>query len=1025
MRRLGRLAEGLLEAGWLATVILVPLALDKNRSANFEDAKADVLRSIAIVMLVAWATKALASPAEVATPAAQPASLLARLMRVPLLVPVALVLATTLLATALSLSPSESFWGHAGRAQGALTLLAQVAIFAAALANLCSARQVRRLITALILPTVPIAAYALFQRLQLEPLQVTARETDIQRVTSLLGQPVFLAAYLGMVMPFTVLRLHEARRLHAVPRWQRLLSVALFAGLLLLQGIALLLSESRGPLLGLVSAGAVGFLTVAARRSMRRTVLAVGALGAVSVLLLALVAPRLQQSAEPGSERARIALRASELFDTRGGGGQFRTTNWIVAERVLRNRAPLELADGSHDPHPGLRPLVGYGPELQYAVSPPFYDAELTQLFGYFLTDRYHHDLWDALITTGALGLTAWLALQSVVLWLALRSVQLLATPQRARVFWAAYAGGAALGALGWTLLRGLPYVFLGLQAGAVLGLGAFLALLAVGPRGPAEQGREAPAAVPFEGVHVAALAALVGHAIETSFSFTVTSTGLLFWLLCALVVACGRLPLDAEPASEALSNGARSARTEATAAAVPWADHVASGALLALTVTALGFVFLGGFTLPREPAMVLWQGLTHLTRPAGAHYPVVAILVAATLLCGTLMLALEPLARGGAARLGLRVRGTLGVGALLSLVYWLWQAHLLAQRGVPVSSRALIVARNIALHGEGLTTFYVYALLVMLLFALTHAHLTQTAGVRAPLPVPWWRGVAAGGCALLGLSLLGLCVLRPASADAALAVGNALKDKEPALAEEAFRHATELRPEVDIYQAALAKAYSRHARSEPARAAALYQLADQSMRAAIAKNPIVGEHATNLAVNRGNWALHSTGAARAELASSVPTLYARALSLSPQDPSVWQLWGMVQLNLLHDAPAALTSARRALVLAPKNAAAHGLLADCQLILARSQAGEARREHLLAAAASFAQAAMLAPRQPHYRLAEGKAYLEAGEPAKATATLRAALSATPAASPARKGIVAALRNAESAVALVARPELSP
>src|ERR1700712_3035896 len=105
MRRLGRVAEGLLEAGWLATVILVPLVIDKNRTAPFDSAKAEVLRALAILMLSAWATKALLSPTETAKQTAESANALARLVRVPLVVPAVLVLATTLLATALSLSP--------------------------------------------------------------------------------------------------------------------------------------------------------------------------------------------------------------------------------------------------------------------------------------------------------------------------------------------------------------------------------------------------------------------------------------------------------------------------------------------------------------------------------------------------------------------------------------------------------------------------------------------------------------------------------------------------------------------------------------------------------------------------------------------------------------------------------------------------------------------------------------------------------------------------------------------------------
>ena len=353
MNRLGRLAMGVMEGGWLTAVILIPLFIDKNADQSFEPPKVAVLRAIAVLMLVAWAAKHLSASRGDAEPAGA-ASFIARIARVPLLVPAALVLVATLLATLLSIAPAESFWGQRTRAQGALTLLAQLCIFAATLANLSSRRQLQRLVTALILPSLPIAAYALFQRLGLEPLLVSGRDTDIERATSLLGQPVFLAAYLGMVMPFTALRVVEAWHEPSISRSRRGLSVSVHAAVLLLQGLAALCSESRGALLGVLAALAVGLLTVAARRGWRRHVLwACTLAAAVAVALVALGRPTLGIGArQQEPSKARIARRAAAdtcQSEERLGGGLFRSTTWQIAERALRNQTPLQFADGSRD----------------------------------------------------------------------------------------------------------------------------------------------------------------------------------------------------------------------------------------------------------------------------------------------------------------------------------------------------------------------------------------------------------------------------------------------------------------------------------------------------------------------------------------------------------------------------------------------------------------------------------------------------------------------------------------------------
>jgi tetratricopeptide (TPR) repeat protein len=498
-----------------------------------------------------------------------------------------------------------------------------------------------------------------------------------------------------------------------------------------------------------------------------------------------------------------------------------------------------------------------------------------------------------------------------------------------------------------------------------------------------------------------------------------VTPTGTLFWIVSAMVVACAHFQRSTDAESAEPTTHANKPRAMAPPAPTALAEAAADGVLLGLALIALGSAFLDAFKRPYQPGMVLWNGLTLLGQPTGARYPVVAILVAATLLFGTLLFSLQPDARASLS-VTRRARRTFASGALLGLLYWSGLAFLLAHFGIPVNDRALLVSRGMEQGSASNTSFYVSCLLVVLLFALLCAREGTEQSPRR-LPLPWWRGMAAVGCALLGLSLIVRVSLRPAAAEAALALGNALEKLEQnMLAEEAYQLAAELGPSVEGYQAMLAKAYAEHARVDPAHAAAWYERADNALREAIARNHIDTENATNLAGFRANWALAATGRRRAVLQATVADLYARALRLNPQHPGLWRRWAITQLTLLHDAPGALESARHAVKLAPTRAAdAYALIAECQMALARSRTGEPRREGFLDAAASYRKAIELAPNEALYRASEGTALLDAGQPAKAALSLRAALAAIPATSPAGKTTADALQRAESSAALVA------
>ena len=57
--KLTRFCEAIIEAGWLAALIIVPLFFNVHSSRVFEPDKMSLLRSIALVMVIAWLIKLL------------------------------------------------------------------------------------------------------------------------------------------------------------------------------------------------------------------------------------------------------------------------------------------------------------------------------------------------------------------------------------------------------------------------------------------------------------------------------------------------------------------------------------------------------------------------------------------------------------------------------------------------------------------------------------------------------------------------------------------------------------------------------------------------------------------------------------------------------------------------------------------------------------------------------------------------------------------------------------------------------
>lgn len=532
--KLSLFCDHAIEAGWLAAVITVPLFFNVYSSRVFEPDKLTLLRSIALFMALAWLVKVLdtglaVSPSNArgpqqATTFTFHVSRFTHLIRTtPLVLPTLLLVAVYLLSTGTSVAPRLSFWGSYQRLQGTYTTLAYIIIFLLLLQGMRTREQLERLITAIILASLPVALYGLIQHYGLDPLPWLG---NVQvRVASSMGNSIFVAAYLIMVVPLTILRLLEgfaglvqAEDNLAPPFIQATGYLFIF----LAQMLAIFFSQSRGPYLGLLSALFVFGLLWAVTRGNRRLVVGIvilAMLGGAFLVVLNLPNTPL----EPVKEMPYIG-RLGRVFETEGGTGKVRVLIWEGATQLITANP--------------VRTMIGYGPETMHVAYNPYYPPDLAHYEARNASpDRSHNETFDALVITGVIGLAAYLFLFISLFYYNLKWLGLVEDSRQRNWLVALITFGGLLSVLGFRLADGTDRFFgVALPAGMIVGLFAYLIWATLFGRPQSESDH------PFELALIALLAAVIGHFVEIHFGIAIAATRTLFWTYAGLMVVLGYL---------------------------------------------------------------------------------------------------------------------------------------------------------------------------------------------------------------------------------------------------------------------------------------------------------------------------------------------------------------------------------------------------------------------------------------------------------------------------------------------------
>jgi len=265
MTKLGVFCEKLIEAGWLAAVITIPLFFNVFSDRTFEPDKLTLLRSIALVMAVAWIIKTLETEswklkaADLRPGPGRLTRFQLPALRIPLVLPTLFLVTVYILATLASVTPRASLWGSYQRLQGTYSTFSYIVIFFLALQGLRTREQIERLVTVAILISLPVSLYGILQRYGRDPLPWASPVTG--RVASNMGNAIFVAAYLIMVVPLTLARVVESFSAILADEGGRaregvipdVVLATCYVFTLAAQLICIFFTQSRGPMLGLLA----------------------------------------------------------------------------------------------------------------------------------------------------------------------------------------------------------------------------------------------------------------------------------------------------------------------------------------------------------------------------------------------------------------------------------------------------------------------------------------------------------------------------------------------------------------------------------------------------------------------------------------------------------------------------------------------------------------------------------------------------------------------------------------------------
>lgn len=568
-----------IEAGWLAAVIVAPLFFNIYSSRVFEPDKLTTVRSIALMMAIAWLVKWVEDRR-------RPASETSVTWRTPLVLPTLILVAVYMISSLLSVAPRTSLLGSYQRLQGAYTTFSYIVIFLLMLQNLRTRAQFDRLVNLIILNSLPIAIYGMLQRATADPLPWGGDVTE--RVAGNMGNAIFIAAYLIMTFFLALGKIADAVASVLTSDQVRLVDVVRTAGYILialLNGfVVMALSGSRGPQLGMLAGLFFIMLLLAQllRRKKLRLLLTLGwiAAGLVGgVFLVLLNTPDFKPF--DSLRQMPILGRLGTALSFTEGTNAVRNLIWVGASELVAPHDPLVFPEqpsssfmicagpDNKDACNAIRPLIGYGPESMYVAYNRFYPPELAHFEARNASpDRSHNETWDALVITGGVGLLAYMFLFGSFFFFGFKWIGLVRTRFEMILFPSLLVAGSIVSVIGFMAAVGTSALGVGVAFGVALGLLLYLIISAlINTLGKSGVEMRSDMRLRDQVMVIALLSAVMAHFIEIHLGIAIASTRTHFWAYAAMMVVLGLGWLNdsrvAAPA-DTMTVGDQDARTSA-----------------------------------------------------------------------------------------------------------------------------------------------------------------------------------------------------------------------------------------------------------------------------------------------------------------------------------------------------------------------------------------------------------------------------------------------------------------------------
>ncbi len=985
--KISRYCEGLMEVAWLAAAILVPVFFDIYSSRIFEPDKIAILRSLALLILAAWLVKLVDEGKVRWERFEREESLFKTLVRTPLLIPVFLLAVAYIISTIFSVTPLTSLVGSYQRLQGTYTTFSYIVIFAAILGTLRKREQVDRLITTIIVASLPVSLYGYLQRAKLDPVPWGGDVST--RIASNMGNSIFVAAYLIMVVPLTIGRIVDS--FGAIMReetrlWAHVARATVYIFTLTMQLLAIYWSGSRGPALGLFAGGF--FLILLLTFLWRKRWITVGFIGLAAIAAIFLLLLNIPNGPLERIRNSSLVGRFGQILNTESNNALVRKYIWIGAANLVAPHAPLQYPNGSSDTFNFLRPLIGYGPESMYVAYNPFYVPDLGHVEKRNASpDRSHNETWDSLVITGVLGFVAYVALFVSVMYFGLKWMKFIQTNRQTITFFIFTFGGGIIGAVLMMLWNGNEFFGVGLPFGMAIGMLIYLTLLVSFSSYENTLTQNQSQRILTLGI---LFAAILGHFLEINFGIAIAVTRTYFWTYSALIFVVGYLlpkfsqaeaslsalsqePNGKTPAAQGARAGrnaggraqrSRRRRSERASAGLgikwpAWLTYtIVPSLVIGLLLLTLGFDFISN---PNRFTNALSIVSTSLTRLPDSGNPVslgIFVLFFVTWLFSAVVFISEEPALAEMLPWLKAFVTVLGASFVIGLIFWLLHAGVLASLAGSQPQTTNDLLAEVGVVGGLLTNYYVYVFLILLAgaFFLARqevARINKGSGLAIML-VPF---------VLVGLFLLSyLTNLRVIQADVTFKMADPFTqgDQWP-VATDLYIHAIQQAPNEDYYYLFLGRSYLEQAKllTSDTDILNLVHTAESDLKKAQSLNPLNTDHTANLARLYSWWATKATQPSdKQQRAQTASQYYATALTLSPHNSTLWDEWAVLFMQGLNQPDQAYTRLQRALALDPEYSLTLGELGDYYAMIANSATDATEKSNDFAQAESYYQKAV-------------------------------------------------------------------